>query len=60
LFHGTQDTNIPHEAVKDFVTSMKLLGNEAKLVSFESMEHFLKQMMILEELATVVSSSLFC
>jgi acetyl esterase len=39
LFHGTQDTNIPHEAVKEFVTSMKLLGNETKLVSFEGMEH---------------------
>jgi acetyl esterase len=39
FFHGMDDANITHEAVKGFVTSMKLLGNETKLVSFEGMGH---------------------
>lgn len=39
FFHGTHDANIPYKTIKDFVTSMVLLGNESKMVSFEGMGH---------------------
>jgi acetyl esterase len=39
FFHGTHDANIPHDTVQEFVTSLVLVGNESKLVSFEGMGH---------------------
>ena len=39
IFHGTDDTTVPIEDVREFCRKMKRHGNDCRLVEFEGMKH---------------------
>lgn len=39
FFHGTEDKNIPIEAVRQFIDLMKSKGNVSRLIAFEGLGH---------------------
>lgn len=39
IFHGTKDTTVPFESIREFCEKMKEHGNLCKVVAFEGMDH---------------------